>query len=268
MSDVWLATTGAAARTLHPDLGWAGGTAAPYGIPYATVGAAYPRVPVTFTYAAESDPGPYPLGPDTPIEGGQDALGDRHALVVDADSCTLYETFDTHYDPAGSRAGSGAVFDLRSHALRPRDWTSADAAGLPGLPGLPRLDEVRAGHVDHPIRFTLAKTDRSYVWPARHQAGLPAQGLLPPMGAWFRLKASYDVSAFGPDTRVVLAAMKRHGLLLADNGSDWFFGGTAEYDWPDALIAELKTVPASAFEAVDASPLMVHPDSGQVRPYP
>jgi hypothetical protein len=267
-SDLWMATSGAAVRSLHPDMGWAGGTAVPYGIPYATVGAGDPRVAVTFTYPDESDPGPYPLGPDTPIEGGSQAIGDRHALVVDRDSCTLYETFDTHYDPAGSHAGSGAVFDLRSHALRPDGWTSADAAGLPVLPGLLRLDEVRAGHVDHPIRFTLSRTDRAYVWPARHQAGLPGQGLLPPMGAWFRLKASYDTSGFGDDAKVVLAAMKRHGMLLADNGSDWFFGGTAEYDWPDALIADLKRVPASAFEVVDASPLMVSPDSGQVRQSP
>jgi hypothetical protein len=268
MSDVWMATTGAAALKLHPDMGWAGGDAAPYGIPYAVVGATYPRVPVTFAYPTESDPGPYPLGPDTPIEGGAGATGDRHALVVDRDACVLYETYDTHYDPAGSRAGSGAVFDLRSNALRPREWTSADAAGLPVLPGLLRLDEVRAGHVDHPIRFTLSKTDRSWVWPARHQAGLPSQGLLPPMGAWFRLKASYDTSAFGADTRVVLDAMKRHGMILADNGTDWFFGATAEYDWPDALIAELKQVPASAFEAVDTAPLMVSPDSGQARAVP
>ena len=268
LSDVWMATTGAAALKLHPDMGWSGGAAAPYGIPYTVVDTSYPRVGVSFTYAGESDPGPYPLGPDTPIEGGPDAIGDRHALVVDRDSCTLYELFDTHYDPAGSRAGSGAVFDLRSHALRPRDWTSADAAGLPILPGLLRPDEIRAGHVDHPIRFTLSKTDRSYVWPARHQAGLPANGLLPPMGAWFRLKPSYDGSAFGADTQVVLAAMKRHGLVLADNGSDWFFGASAEYDWPDRLIAELKQIPASAFEAVDTAPLMVDPDSAQARPYP
>jgi hypothetical protein len=268
-SALWLATSGGAAVKLHPDFGWAGGTAAPYGIPYDIVGATYPRVPVALTYADESDPGPYPLGPDTTIEGGQDATGDRHALVVDADACVLYETWDTHYDPAGSHAGSGAVFDLRSNAVRPAGWTSADAAGLPVLPGLLRLDEVRVGNVDHAIRFTLSKTDRSYVWPARHQAGVgPGNGLLPPMGAWFRLKASYDTSAFGPDTRVVLAAMKKHGMIVADNGSDWFFSGSAEYDWPDQLVAELKQVPASAFEAVDATPLMVSPDSAEPRPYP
>jgi hypothetical protein len=268
LSALWLASSGAAAVKLHPDLGWSGGTAAPYGIPYAAVGATYPRVPVTFTYPDESDPGPYPLGPDTPIEGGSDALGDRHALVVDRDACVLYETYDTHYDPAGSHAGSGAIWDLRSNALRPRDWTSSDAAGLPVLPGLLRLDEVRAGNVDHAIRFTLSKTDRSWVWPARHQAGLPSQGLLPPMGAWFRLSASYDTSHFGADTRVVLDAMKKHGMVLADNGSDWFFSGAASTAWPDALISELKQVPASAFEAVDTSPLIVNPDSGQARAYP
>ena len=268
-SSLWLTTSGAAARKLHPDLGWAGGTAAPYGIPDYTVAGTYPKVPVSFTYADESDPGPYPLGPDTPIEGGSNALGDRHALVVDRDACVLYETWDTHYDPAGSHAGSGAIWDLRSNALRPRDWTSADAAGLPVLPGLLRLDEVRAGVVDHAIRFTLSRTDKSYVWPARHQAGaVPSQGLLPPMGAWFRLAASYDISGFSPETRVVLTAMKTHGMVLADNGSDWFFTGEASTEWPDALISELKQVPASAFEAVDASLLMVSPDSGQARAYP
>lgn len=220
---------------------------------------------MTFTYPDESDPGPYPLGPDTTIEGGANALGDRHTLVVDSTSCTLYETYDTHYDPAGSYAGSGAIFDLRSNALRPRDWTSADAAGLPILPGLLRLDEVQAGEVDHAIRMTLSKTDRSYVWPARHQAGLPSNGLLPPMGAWFRLAASYDTSHFSTATRVVLAAMKRHGMILADNGSDWFFSGAADHAWPDQLIAELKQVPASAFEAVDVSSLMVDPDSARTR---
>jgi hypothetical protein len=265
LSALWLAGSGGLAVKLHPDLGWSGGTAAPYGIPYAAVDAAYPRVPVTFTYPDESDPGPYPLGPDTPIEGGAGAIGDRHALVVDRDACTLYETYDTHYAPAASTAGSGAVWDLRSNALRPRDWTSADAAGLPVLPGLLRLDEVRAGNVDHAIRFTLSKTDRSWVWPARHQAGVPSNGLLPPMGAWFRLSALYDTSGFGRDTQVVLAAMKTHGMLLADNGSDWFFGGAAAYDWPDQLISELKQVPASAFEAVDTSSLVVDPDSGQAR---
>jgi hypothetical protein len=267
-SALWLLTSGAATLKLHPDLGWSGGTAAPYGIPYAAVDATHQKVPVTFTYPDESDPGPYPLGPDTPIEGGQDALGDRHALVVDRDACVLYETYDTHYDPAGSHAGSGAVWDLRSNALRPRDWTSADAAGLPVLPGLLRLDEVRAGTVDHAIRFTLSKTDRSWVWPARHQAGVPSNGVLPPMGAWFRLSAAYDTSGFSRDTRVVLDAMKKHGMVLADNGSDWFFGGAASTEWPDALISELKTVPASAFEAVDTTPLVVDPDSGQARAYP
>ncbi len=266
LSPLWLATSGGAALKLHPDFGWVGGTAAPYGIPYDVVGASYPRVPVSFTYPDESDPGPYPLGPDTTIEGGAGAIGDRHALVVDRDACVLYETYDTHYDPAGSHAGSGAVFDLRSNALRPAGWTSADAAGLAILPGLLRLDEVLAGNVDHAIRFTMSKTDRSYLWPARHQAGVgPGNGLLPPMGAWFRLKASYDVSGFSATTRTVLAAMKTHGMVLADNGSDWFFSGSASYDWPDSLIAELKQVPASAFEAVDASSLMVSPDSGQVR---
>jgi hypothetical protein len=218
-------------------------------------------VAVTFDYADESDPGPYPLGDDTPIEGGSD----RHALVVDSGTCRLYETWDTRHSPAGWTAGSGAQWSLRSNALRPAGWTSADAAGLPILPGLLRPDEVAAGHVDHAIRFTVARTDRSYVWPARHQAGAVADPNVPPMGARFRLRASYPTAGLRSHTRVVLAAMKAYGLILADNGSDWFFQGSASNAWPDGLIAELKDVPASAFEAVDESSLMVSPDSGQVR---
>jgi hypothetical protein len=157
------------------------------------------------------------------------------------------------------------VWDLRSNRLRPAGWTSADAAGLPIFPGLLRRDEVRAGRVDHAIRFTVARTDRSYVWPARHQAGTRRDANLPPMGARFRLKSSYDISGLRPDTQVVVRAMKKHGLILADNGSNWFFQGAADNRWSGALINELKAIPASAFEAVDASSLIVSPDSAQVR---
>ena len=260
----WVASAGGATKKLHPDFG-PSGTAMPYGIPYTVVDSSHPKVSVAFDYGDESDPGPYPLGADTQIEGGATSGGDRHALVVDKDACTLYETWDTHWSPAGSTAGSGAVFDLRSNALRPAGWTSADAAGLPILPGLLRLDEVQAGRVDHAIRFTVARTDKSYLWPARHQAGAAVDPNLPPMGARFRLSASFDTSRLRPDTQVVLAAMKRYGLILADNGSDWFFQGTAENGWSTAMLDELKSVPASAFQAVDESSLMVSPDSGQVR---
>jgi hypothetical protein len=157
------------------------------------------------------------------------------------------------------------VWNLRSHALRPAGWTSADAAGLPILPGLLRKDEVAAGVVDHAIRITAQRTDRSYIWPARHQAGAANDPNLPPMGAWFRLQASFDVGRFRPDTQVVLRAMQRHGVILADNGSNWYFTGTAENGWDTRMLDELKTVPAGAFDAIDASSLMVDPNSGLVR---
>jgi hypothetical protein len=223
----------------------------------------HPFVDISFQYASESDPGPYPFGPDTPIEGGQNATGDRHALMVDPDTCTLYELYDAHYDPTGSTAGSGAIWNLRSNALRPAGWTSADAAGLPILPGLVRYDEVESGSITHAIRMTAETTDTSYLWPARHEAGARSDPNLPPMGARFRLKASFDISGFSPQAQVVLRAMQQYGLIVADNGSNWYFGGTADPSWPVSLVDELKQVPASAFEAVDESSLMVSPDSGQ-----
>lgn len=234
----------------------------PYGIPYTVVDASHEKVPVDFQYADESDPGPYPFGSDTQIEGGSD----RHALMIDRSTCTLYELFDAEYAPGGaSTAGSGAIWNLRSNALRPAGWTSADAAGLPIFAGLVRLDEVKAGNVDHAIRLTASRTDRSYLWPARHQAGAAADPNLPPMGARFRLKSSYNISGLRSDTQTILKAMKRYGVIVADNGSNWYFTGTAENGWPDGLLDEMKTIPAGAFEAVDASGLMIDPNSGRSR---
>ena len=232
----------------------------PYGIPVTLVAGTHAKVSVAFDYADESDPGPYPLGSDTKIEGGSDA----HAIVIDKDACKLYETFATAHSTSGWSAGSGAIWDLNANVLRPAGWTSADAAGLPIFPGLLRLNEVQAGFVDHAIRFTAVQTDRSYLWPARHQAGAALNANLPPMGARFRLKASYSISGFRADTQAILRAMKTYGLMLADNGSNWFFQGTAENGWPTALLDELKTVPASAFEAVDESSLMADPNSAAV----
>ena len=247
-------------RRLHPDFG-----GATYGIPITVVAGTHAKVPVTFEYDDESDPGPYPLGDDTRVEGGQYDSGDRHTVVVDRDTCRLYETWATSRVGDRWTAGSGAIWDLRSNALRPAGWTSADAAGLPVLPGLLRYDEVVAGSVDHAVRFTTNVTDRSYVWPARHHAGSVSDPSYPPMGARFRLRASYDLSRHSALTRVVLAGFQRHGLVLADNGSPWYFQGATDVRWPDALLDDLKTVPASAFEAVDISSLQVSPDSGQVR---
>ena len=261
----WMASMDAASTNLHPDFGPSGDPSTPYGMPFTVVSPSHPFVSVAFQYADESDPGPYPFGSDTPIEGGSSSTGDRHAIMVDPSTCTLYELYDATYSPSGSTAGSGAIWSLRSDALRPAGWTSADAAGLPILPGLLRYDEVAAGAVTHAIRMTAAQTDTSFVWPARHEAGARADPSLPPMGARFRLKAGYDISGYSPAAQVVLRAMQHYGLILADNGSNWYFGGTADPAWPLSLVDELKQVPAAAFEAVDESSLMVSPDSGQAR---
>jgi hypothetical protein len=256
-------------RKLHPDFGPSyGAQPVPYGIPVTVVAGTHAKVGVHFDYASESDRGPYPLGSDTKIEGGSTASGDRHAVIVDKSTCRLYETFATHKSGAAWYAGSGAIWNLKSNALRPRNWTSADAAGLPILPGLLRYDEVAAGSVDHAIRFTTDKTDRRYLWPARHQAGSVSDPSYPPMGARFRLKAGYSLAGKRADTQTVLRAMKTYGLILADNGSPWYFQGTSDTHWPSALLDQLKAIPASAFEAVDESKLMVSVDSGQARALP
>ena len=264
-SAAWMASMNASTTNLHPDFGPSGDSSNPYGIPYTVVPAGHPFVSVTFEYADESDPGPYPFGPDTPIEGGSSSTGDRHAIMVDPSTCNLYELYDATYSSSGSTAGSGAIWNLRSDALRPATWASADAAGLPILPGLLRYDEVAAGSVTHAIRMTAESTDTSFIWPARHEAGARSDPSLPPMGARFRLSASYSISGYSPQAQVVLRAMQHYGLILADNGSNWYFGGTADQAWPQSLVDELKQVPASEFEAVDESSLMVSPDSGQVR---
>ena len=250
---------------LHPDFGPSyGEQPVPYGIPITKVGGTHPKVSVRFTYASESDRVGYPLGDDTKVEGGQWRSGDRHTVVVDVHRCRLYETWATVKGSTWS-AGSGATWDLRSNALRPAGWTSADAAGLPVLPGLLRYDEVKAGRVDHAIRFTTDVTDRRYVWPARHHAGSVTDPSYPPMGARFRLKAGYALTGYSRDAQVVLRGMKAYGMVLADNGSPWYFQGTSDTRWPSALLDELKRVPASAFEAVDAGRLMVSANSGQAK---
>ena len=264
-SAAWMASMDAGSSDLHPDFGPSDDPSTPYGIPYIVVSPSHPLVNVTFQYADQSDPGPYPFGADTPIEGGAQSTGDRHALMVNPSTCTLYELYDATYSPSGSTAGSGAIWNLDSNALRPSGWTSADAAGLPILPGLVRYDEVLSGSITHAIRMTAESTDTSFLWPARHEAGTASNPDLPPMGARFRLKASYNISGYSPQAQVVLRAMQQYGLILADNGSNWYFGGTADPDWPISLVNELKQVPASEFEAVDESSLMIDPNSGQAR---
>jgi hypothetical protein len=264
-SDSYITTIGADTG-VHPDFGsgmWDGG---PIGIPYVDVPGTLPGVAVTFDYADESDPGPYPLPPDAPVEGGAESDGDRHVLVVDRDKCVLYELFYAWPQPDGSwDAVSGAIFDLNSNALRPNGWTSADAAGLPIFPGLVRYDEVAAGAIHHALRFTAPQTQRAYVWPARHFASDLTGAQYPPMGIRFRLKASYDISGFSPDAQVILQALKTYGMILADNGSPWFLSGVPDDRWDNDVLNELKQVQGSSFEAVDVSSLMADPDSGQVR---
>jgi hypothetical protein len=272
-SGQWMDRMQSSWRTLHPDFGKSfGEQPAPYGIPIAVVDNTYPKVRVRFDYDDESDHGRYPLGLDIPVEGGQWKHGDRHTVVVNADTCRLYETWATRPPRSPGkpwRAGSGATWRLTSNKLRPDTWTSADAAGLPILPGLLTYEEVVARTIDHAIRFTTDITDRSYLWPARHHAGSVDDPRYPPMGARFRLKRSYVIDpALRGDTKAILRAMKKYGLVLADNGTPWYFQGTADKRWPNALLDELKQVPASAFEAVDTLSLMISPDSMKVRSQP
>jgi len=258
-SDDWRATIGAT-KGLKADFGsgtWDGG---PIGIPFTLVGAGQPKVPVSFGYDDESDPGPYPIPADAPVEHGSD----HHVIVVDESTCRLYETFDSTRQPDGFwTAGSGATWDLRSNALRPAGWTSADAAGLPILAGLVRYEEVAAGRIDHAIRVTAPVTHRSYVWPARHQAGSTSAATAPPMGAWFRLRADFDTSRLDPQARVVAEALKVHGMVLADNGSSWYMSGAPDERWDNDDLRTLSLIKGTDLVAVDTGPLMVSPDSGQ-----
>ena len=263
----WLATMDSAATYLHPDFGPNPG-GVPYGIPWQRT-PRHPRlVHVGFQYASQSNRGPYPFSARTPIEGGANAGGDRHALMVDPASCVLYELYDARYHPGGrSTAGSGAIWNLRSNRLRPAGWTSADAAGLPILPGLVDYTEVKSGRLDHAIRVTAATTSRRYLWPARHEAGSTASRDAPPMGARFRLKRSFHLPASrcARACQVVVTAMKTYGLILADNGSNWYFGGAADRRWSYRMVDQLKQIPASAFVAVNERCLMIAPNSAAAR---
>jgi hypothetical protein len=251
---------------LHPDFGPSFGDGPNYGIPITVVRHSHRRVHVRFDYASESDRVRYPLGKDTRIEGGRRSDGDRHAIVVDRGVCKLFETFSTRERGGKWYAGSGAVWSLKSDRLRPDGWTSADAAGLPILPGLLRWNEVRARDIDHAIRFTTDVTSTHHIWPARHEAGSKRSRDYPPMGARFRLRASYHPSGFGPRAMAVVKAMKKYGLVLADNGSPWFFQGEQNAKWPDALVEQLKRIPARQFVAVDTSSLKVSKNSGATTP--
>ncbi len=244
-------------KPLHPDFGTVY-NGAPNGIPYVVVSGQQARVPVSFQYADESDPGPYPVPSDAPIEGGSQGKGDRHILVVDAENKKLYELYHCYpQDGGGWRCGSGAIFDLTSNTLRPRGWTSADAAGLPIFPGLARYDEaVEQGEIRHALRFTVAKTQRGYILPATHFASRSNDPNLPPMGLRVRLRADYDASRLPPTAQVIVRALKKYGMLLADNGSDWFVSGAPDPRWNDEHLSTLKRIKGRDFEVVDTGAII------------
>jgi len=261
-SAAYIATMGANTG-LHPDFGsglWQG---APIGIPFMLVPGDQPLVPIAFEFDDESDPGPYPIPPDPLIEGGPESDGDRHILLLDTDNCLLYEVYYAWPRMDGGwDAGSGAIFDLSSNALRPDGWTSADAAGLPILPGLVRYDEVDAGEIKHALRFTATPTQRAYLWPARHFASNSTNPDHPPMGLRLRLKASVDLSGFSEHARVILQGLKKYGMILADNGSNWYISGAPDDRWDNDVLHEIDDIQGSDFEVVDVSSLIVDPDSG------
>jgi hypothetical protein len=236
---------------LHPDFG----TDPSYGIPYTVVGRGQPEVPIVFNeYGEESNPGPYPIPPNAPVEGAGEA-GDRHVLVLQTGTCKLYELYGAQRDGLGWEAGAGAVFNLRSNALRPEGWTSADAAGLAIFPLLVRYPEVHAGQIDHALRVTVPRTQRGYIHPATHYASNSSDPDLPPMGLRLRLKASYSLAGYHGESLVILRALKRYGLIVADNGSPWYITGAPDPRWNDADLEQIKRVPGAAFEAVDTGPI-------------
>jgi hypothetical protein len=251
LSGAYIASIGASLH-LHADFGTNPG----YGIPYVVVGPHQPRVPIVFSeFGAESEPGPYPVPPGAPVEGAGEE-GDRHVLVLQTRACKLYELYSAQRKGAGWEAGSGAVFNLRSNALRPEGWTSADAAGLPIFPLLARYPQVREGRIDHALRVTVSQTQAGYIHPATHLASSSSDASLPPMGLRLRLKASYALAPYHGQALVILRALKRYGLIVADNGSSWYITGAPDPRWSDVDLDQLKTVPGSAFEAISSGPIL------------
>ena len=242
---------------VHPDFGSGLYEGAPIGIPFVTVSHTQKKVRVSFDYADESDKGPYPVPPNAPIEGGSNSDGDRHVLVVDRDACKLYELYDAHPQNGGASwtAGSGAIWSLKSNKVRPKGWTSADAAGLPILPGLARYEDLQKGGIDHALRFTANRTRKAFIYPARHYASSLTDSNLPAMGQRLRLKASFNTGGFPKQARAVLVALKRYGMILADNGSSWYITGAPNRGWSNDDLHTLGKVKGSDFEVVDTSKL-------------
>ena len=254
-----------ATQHVHADFGSGTWLGFPIGIPYTTVPGTQAKVSVNFTWPGESDAGPYPIPPEVPIEGDPNGNGDRHILIVDRDACVLYELYAAQQVAGQWHAGSGAIFDLNSNALRPDTWTSADAAGLPILPGLARYAEVATGEINHALRFTAPQTRGAYIWPARHEASDLTGAQYPSLGQRFRLKASFNIDPvqFSPHAQTILRALKKYGMILADNGSSWYISGAPDAGWDNDVLHELDVVIGADFEAVEVSSLRVDPDSGQ-----
>lgn len=248
-SDKFIASIGRE-DNLHPDFGtvWNG---APNGIPYVFVHGSTQLVNIYFTaYGDESDPGPYPVPDDAPVEGGDNGTGDRHVIVIDTDNKMLYELYRAFRVADGWEADSGAKWDLTSNDVRPRYWTSADAAGLPVFPGLVRYDEVSEGEIDHALRFTVRRTQRGFIYPARHYASNSSDPALPPMGLRLRLKKDFDISRFSEQNQVILNALKKYGMIVADNGGDWFISGSPDEKWDDDDLNQLKSIKGKDLEVV------------------
>ena len=261
-SDAYIASIGAAAK-LHPDFT----SSMLGGIPYTDLPPNTPKVKIDFDYHDESDLGNYPIPPNAPIEGGANSTGDRHIILIDQQRCLLYELFDTHPNPDGSwKAGSGEKYDMTSNSIRIEGRGSADAAGLQILPGLVRYDEVAAGEINHALRFTIPHTQAAFIWPARHKASRITDKNVAPMGVRMRLRADYDISGFSKANQVILTALKRYGMFLADNGGPMFISGAPDKRWDDSDLHNLTKVTAADFEAVDESDLQLLADSARVDP--
>ncbi|ROL62471.1 T9SS C-terminal target domain-containing protein [Bacteroidetes/Chlorobi group bacterium ChocPot_Mid] len=264
-SSDYIKTIGAG-LSLRNDFGSGLWNGAPIGIPYVLVGSYQQKITVNFQYSDESDKSGYPIPDNPPIEGGNESTGDRHILIIDTNNCKLYELYSAYQNNDKSwRAGSGAIYDLNSNKLRPEGWTSADAAGLPIFPGLVKFDEVQSGEINHMIRFTVPKTQRKYLWPARHYASSITDENYPPMGIVMRLKSSFNTDKLSPQAKVIANALKKYGMILADNGSAWFMSGVPDNRWDMDDLYTLRQIKGSDFEAVDISSLMVDINSAEAR---
>ncbi|MFN7933036.1 MAG: hypothetical protein U0R19_06890 [Bryobacteraceae bacterium] len=260
-----LVNTIGATATMHADFGSGTYNGGPIGIPFITVTGTQTKYPATFLYSDESDAGPYAVPLNAPIEGGSNSNGDRHAIAIDTTNCILYELYRAFPQAASWQGDSGAIYNLRSNALRPAGWTSADAAGLPIEPGLVTYEDILAGEIKHAIRFTVPQTRRAYVWPGRHFASSLTGTQYPAMGQRFRLKASFDITPFPAEVQIILRALKKYGMILADNGSAWYISGKPDSRWNNDNLRTFHNIAGSNFEAVDATVLMIDVNSGEAR---